>query len=124
MFCEALGELQRRGASDAIFEERVELGLECGVGFGEVVGALEFEERDHESFGDVAAAVGAESSGGLGGGGGVGGPGWFLESLVSDRLRANGRRRQSGVGGRKRQIGRGAGWIALRGGERREIPRS
>ena len=72
MFCQALGELERGRAADEIFEERVELSLECWVGFRELVGALEFEERDHEGFGNVAAAVGAEASGGLGGGDGLG----------------------------------------------------
>ena len=36
--------------------------MEGGIGFGEVIAALEFEERDHEGFGDVAAAVGTESA--------------------------------------------------------------
>ncbi len=82
MFREALGELQRRRAADEIFQEVLELRLECWVGFGELVGALEFEERDHEGFGDVAAAVGAEASGGLGGGGELGGHGEFVEGLL------------------------------------------
>src|ERR1700755_162023 len=68
MLCEPFGELKGRGAAYEIFEQILELRLEGGIGFGEVVGALEFEERDHEGFGNVAAAVGAEASGGLGGG--------------------------------------------------------
>src|SRR5262249_31725192 len=82
MLCEALGKLERRRAADEIFEERLELRLECGVGFRLLVGALEFEERDHECFGDVAATVGAEASGGLGGGGELGGHGGCLERFI------------------------------------------
>src|SRR5439155_8084854 len=40
-----------------------ELCLKNRVGFGLFVDAFEFEERDHERFGDVAAAVRAEASG-------------------------------------------------------------
>ena len=82
MFGQALGELERRGAADEILEERVELRLEGGVGLGEFVGALKFEERDHKGFGDVAAAVGAEASGGLGGGDGLGAHGRWVELFI------------------------------------------
>jgi hypothetical protein len=63
MFCETFGELERRGTAREIFEEIVEASLEDGIGFGLFVDALEFEERNHERFGDVAAAVRAEASG-------------------------------------------------------------
>src|SRR5882762_11414753 len=63
MFCETFGELKRRGTARKIFEEIVEASLEDGIGFGLFVDALEFKERNHERFGDVAAAVRAEASG-------------------------------------------------------------
>ena len=66
-FCsEARGELQRRRAASEILEEILELGLEGGFGFSLFVDALELVKRDHESFGDVAAAVRAEAAGDAG----------------------------------------------------------
>ncbi len=66
---EARGELQRRGAASEILEEILEFGLEGGIAFSLFVGALEFLERDHEGFRDVATAVGAETAGDGGGDG-------------------------------------------------------
>ena len=56
-------ELERRGASGKILEQALQLRLERCVGFGDFVGALELKERDHERFGNIAAAVGAEAPG-------------------------------------------------------------
>jgi len=75
MICEALGELEGRGSACKILEEVLKFRLECCVGFGLFVGALEFEKRNHESFGNVAAAVGAETSWNGGGNGELGGHG-------------------------------------------------
>src|SRR5580693_3284614 len=60
---EARSELQRRRASREILEEILKLGLKGSVGLSKLIGAFEFEERHHERFGDVAAAVRAEASG-------------------------------------------------------------
>ena len=65
---EASGELQRRGAAGEIFQQIVRIRLETAASaFRGFVGALEFEERHHQRFGNVAAAVGAEATGGGGG---------------------------------------------------------
>ena len=62
-FGEALGEVERRGAAGVVVEQRVELGLEGGVGLGRVVFVLEFEQRGHQGLGHIAAAVDAEAPG-------------------------------------------------------------
>ena len=72
---EARGKLQRRGTAGEIFQQGLEFGLEGGIGFGLFVSALEFEERHHQRFGDVAAAIGAEAAGDGGGDGELGGHG-------------------------------------------------
>ena len=64
---EARSELQRRRSSREILEQIVKFGLKDGVGLREFVGAFEFEERHHERFGHVAAAVGTEAPGNRGG---------------------------------------------------------
>ncbi len=56
-FGEARGKLQRRGAAGEVLQQILKLRLEGGIGFCEFVGALKFEERHHERFGNVAAAV-------------------------------------------------------------------
>src|SRR4029077_9433292 len=60
---EARSKLQRRGTAGEILQEIGEIGLKAGICFCGFVGALEFEQRHHKSFGNVAAAVGAETSG-------------------------------------------------------------
>ncbi len=67
--------MQGRGAASEILEEILEFGLEGGIGFSLFVGALELVKRDHEGFGDVAAAVWAEAAGDGGGNGELGGHG-------------------------------------------------
>ena len=69
MFRQALGELQRRGAAGEIFQQILELCLKDRIGLGLFVGALQFEQRNHERFRDVAAAIGAEAPGNGGGDG-------------------------------------------------------
>src|SRR5262245_20665384 len=69
MLGEAFGELERGGAACEIFQQISEAGLEGGIGLGLFVGPFELEERHHERFRDVAAAVRAEPAG-YGGGNG------------------------------------------------------
>src|SRR6202022_2084219 len=62
IFRETFRELQRGGAPGEIFEQRGEVSLKGGVGFCEIVDRFEFEQRNHERFGDVAAAVRTETA--------------------------------------------------------------
>ena len=62
IFREALGEEERRGASGIVAQQVVEALLESLIALGLLVGLLEFFERRHEGFGDVASAVGAEAA--------------------------------------------------------------
>ncbi len=50
-------------ASGKILEQTLQLRLEGCIGFGDFIGALELKERNHECFGNVAAAVWAEAPG-------------------------------------------------------------
>ena len=69
-FGEARGEVERRGAAGVVAQQQVELQVEIGIGLGLGVGVLQLVERGDERLGNVAAAVGAETSGdGLGGAG-------------------------------------------------------
>src|SRR5439155_371546 len=54
----------RSGAPDIVREQRVKLSPEPRVALRVVVDARELVERAHQGFGDVAAAVGAEATGG------------------------------------------------------------
>src|SRR6266545_3243209 len=47
-----------------MLEERLELGPERGISLRRFVLAVERFQRRHQRFGDVAAAVGAEATGG------------------------------------------------------------
>ena len=73
VFGEALGVVEGGGAADELLEVVVELAFEFGVFFGAFVFVGELLDGDHEGFGDVAAAVGAEAA--VGGGDGFGGLG-------------------------------------------------
>src|SRR3546814_9674731 len=55
-----LGEPQRAGTADIMFEQIVEFGLEGGVGLRGAIFAFEGEDQRHQRFGDIAAAEGAE----------------------------------------------------------------
>ncbi len=63
MLGKAFGKLQWRGTACEIFQQIVEACLERGVGLGLFVDAFEFEQRHHERFRDIAAAVGAKAPG-------------------------------------------------------------
>jgi hypothetical protein len=41
----------------------LEFALKNSVGFRDFIGTLKFQQRDHQRFGDIPAAVGAEASG-------------------------------------------------------------
>ena len=57
LFGEPRGKLQRRGPAGEIVQQLAELRLKLRIGARFGVGALEFFERRHERFGNVAAAV-------------------------------------------------------------------
>src|SRR5260370_8943828 len=60
---EARSKLQWRRTTGEVFQEISEFSLKARVGFCVFVSALEFEQRHHQSFGHVAAAVRADTSG-------------------------------------------------------------
>ena len=62
-FGQPLGEVERRGAAGVVVEQRGELGLKGGVGFGGVVLVLQLDERGHQGLRHIAAAVDAEAAG-------------------------------------------------------------
>src|SRR3546814_2119266 len=55
-----LGEPQRAGTADIMFEQIVEFGLEGGVGLRGAIFAFEGEDQRHQRFGDIAAAERSE----------------------------------------------------------------
>ncbi len=57
---QALGEIERARPAAVVEQEIGELGLECGVGLGRLVGRLELEDERHQRLGDEAAAEEAE----------------------------------------------------------------
>ncbi len=59
---QALGEIERARPADIVLEERVEFGLEAGIGLGVLVGLLKLEDQRHQGFGDEAAAIDAEQA--------------------------------------------------------------
>ncbi len=61
-FSEAGSELQRRRAASEILQKILEVRLKRRIGLRSFVRALELEERHHQGFGDVTAAVRAEAS--------------------------------------------------------------
>src|SRR5262249_45475063 len=66
---EALAEIQWGGAAGVVVEEVRKLGLEGGVATRREVGVLQLFDGRHQNFGDVAPAVRAEVSAGIGLGG-------------------------------------------------------
>ncbi len=66
-FAEALGVIERRGTAGVIGKKILQLGLKRGIVARFQIRLLEFFERRHQDFGDVAAAVGAEVAAGVGG---------------------------------------------------------
>src|SRR6185437_15450759 len=64
-FREALGKVERRGASGVVAQQRIESSVEGGVGLRLGVGVLEFVERGDQRLRHITAAVGAESPGDL-----------------------------------------------------------
>ena len=67
MSCQAISELERRGTAREILQKIVEAGLERSVGFGLFIDSFQFEQRHHERFGNVAAAIRAKAPGYRGG---------------------------------------------------------
>ena len=65
-FAEAFGVVERRGASGVVVQQIGKLGLKRRIGRGLMVGGFKFFERRHQHFGNEAAAVGPEMSGGVG----------------------------------------------------------
>ena len=61
-----LGEVEPRRPADVVAQDAVELGLKGGVVPGLVVRGRELLEGEHQRFGHVAAAVGAEPAAGVG----------------------------------------------------------
>src|SRR5215472_6005855 len=53
--------LQRSRAAGKVSQQMLELRLESGIRFRELVGALKLEEGHHERFGNIAAAIGTEA---------------------------------------------------------------
>jgi hypothetical protein len=55
--------LQRRGTSGEVFQKVLKFSLKRRIGFRLFVGALQFVERHHQRFRNIAAAIGAETPG-------------------------------------------------------------
>ena len=60
--CKARSKLQRRGTPGEILQQFLKFGLKSGIGLGEFVDALQFKQRHHQRFGDVASAVRTETA--------------------------------------------------------------
>ncbi len=65
-FAEALGVIERRGTAGVIGQQILQLGLKRGIEARFQIRLLQFFERRHQNFRDVAAAVGAEVTAGIG----------------------------------------------------------
>ena len=87
MFREAGGKLQGRGTAGEIMEERIELGAKMRVGLRGCVGLLELLERSDKSFRNVAAAIGAVASAGIGDGLRNGAHGRLRRAVRTARMR-------------------------------------
>ena len=59
-FGQPLGEIERAGPPDIMFEQVVELRLKGGIGLRGAIFALQIEHQRHQRLGDVAPAVIAE----------------------------------------------------------------
>src|SRR5262249_28451258 len=59
---EASGKLQGRGASGEIFQQGLKFVLKLAIRLGLFVGTLQFVQRHHQRFGNVAASVGAKTA--------------------------------------------------------------
>src|SRR5258708_3841203 len=53
-------ELQGRRSPSEILEQALELRLESGIRFSNLVSTLQFEQRHHKRFRDIASAIRAE----------------------------------------------------------------
>src|SRR6266700_8153442 len=62
LFREPRSKLQRRRASREILEQVLESYLKLAVRLRSFIGVLELEERHHQRFGNVAAAIRAKAS--------------------------------------------------------------
>ena len=60
MLGQPLGEIERARAAGIVRVEIGELGVECRIGLGVVVGPLQVEDQRHQRLGDEAAAENAE----------------------------------------------------------------
>ncbi len=66
-FCgEILAQVKRRRASDELARTILQLGAKFWIAAGLLVGALELEQRRHQSFSDVLAAELAEVAAAIG----------------------------------------------------------
>ena len=65
-FGQVFGEVERRGAAGVVVQQAGKLGLKCRIVARLQIGGLEFFNRRHQDFGDVAPAVGSEVSAGIG----------------------------------------------------------
>ena len=65
-FAQALGVVERRRAAGVIGQQIFQLGLKRRIVPRFEIRLLQFFERRHQNFGNVAAAVGSEMSGGIG----------------------------------------------------------
>ena len=65
---QAFGEPERGGPADIVLQVVLEVGVEGGVGFGGVVGALDLQDQRHQRFRDEAAAVFSEAAAVVGAG--------------------------------------------------------
>ncbi|MBS1239765.1 MAG: hypothetical protein H6R45_471 [Proteobacteria bacterium] len=60
MLGQPLGIIERARAADIMLHQRVEFGLEGGIGLGGTILRLEVEDQRHQRLGDIASAELAE----------------------------------------------------------------